>query len=147
MKSTKPTSNEAENGNKSKPVLANRILQFRAWDKSCNKMRGLKGVSDLFGLRSDGYCNSDFILMQNSGIKAIDEKYIFEGDIIKIPDDYDTYGMNAGEKYIIYFAYGGFRCIPKYNKNAKGTWLEDNGEFDIIGNIYENPDLIPETSY
>jgi uncharacterized phage protein (TIGR01671 family) len=136
-----------EPSNSKKPVLANRILQFRAWDKACNKMRGLKGVSDLFGLRSDGDCNLDFILMQNTGIKTIDEKYIFEGDIIKIPDDYDTYGMNAGEEYVIYFAYGGFRCVPKYNKNAKGTWLEDNGEFEVIGNIYENANLIPETSY
>jgi uncharacterized phage protein (TIGR01671 family) len=140
-------SENTEPSNSTKPVLANRILQFRAWDKSCNKMRGISGLQDCFSLRNDGVCNEDYILLQNSGIKAIDGKYIFEGDIIKIPDDYDTYGMNAGEKYVIYFAYGGFRCIPKYNKNAKGTWLEDNKEFEIIGNIYENPDLIPKKSY
>lgn len=71
-------------------------------------------------------------LMDENGVK------IFEGDKIRIPDDYDTYGMNAGEDYEVYFAYGGFRCKPKYRKKAKGFWLEDDGELEIIGNIYES---------
>ena len=84
-------------------------------------------------------------LMQNTGVLTINNTFIFEGDIIKIPDDYDIYGMNAGEIYVIYFSNGGFRCKPKYNKSAKGSWLEDDGEFEYVGNIYDNPDLIPET--
>lgn len=152
--STKPTSNEAENVNKSKPMLANRIMEFRAFHKSKKKMYKVFSFCDEFVKvvtdvdLVEKFRKEEFVpLMQNTGIKYIDETYIFEGDIIKIPDDYDTCGMNAGEDYIIYFAYGGFRCIPKYNKNAKGTWLEDNGEFEKIGNIFENPEFIPETSF
>lgn len=69
-------------------------------------------------------------------------KRIFEGDIIKIPDDYDTYGMNAGEVYEVYFGFGGFRLKPKYRKNARGYFLEDSGEVEVIGNIHDNNELL-----
>lgn len=67
---------------------------------------------------------------------------IYEGDIIKIPPDYEKYGTNAGELYEIYFAYSGFRLKPKYNLKSKGCWLEDNDELEVIGNIYDNPELL-----
>ena len=56
---------------------------------------------------------------------------IYEGDIIKIPPDYEKY-----------FAYSGFRLKPKYNLKSKGCWLEDNDELEVIGNIYDNPELL-----
>ena len=66
---------------------------------------------------------------------------IFEGDIIKIPDDYDEFGINAGEIYDVYFAFGGFRLKPKYSK-AKGFWLEDDKTVEVIGNIHDNSELL-----
>lgn len=81
---------------------------------------------------------------QNSGIKDKKGKYIYTGDFIKIPDDYKNYGLNAGEIYEVYFAYGGFRMKPKYRKEAKGFWLEDDGEFKIIGNKYDHPKILEE---
>lgn len=66
---------------------------------------------------------------------------IYEGDIIKIPEDWDEYGFNAGEKYEVCFAFGGFRLKPKYRKDVKGFYLEDDG-IKIIGNIYKNPELL-----
>ena len=77
-------------------------------------------------------------LMQCTGMKDKNGKLIYEGDIIQIPDDYDTYGMFAGEKRVIYFNEGGFRLKPKWDKNARGNWLEDTEDFEVIGNIYEN---------
>ena len=66
---------------------------------------------------------------------------IFEGDIIKIPDDYDEFGHNAGEIYEVYFCCGGFRLKPKYSK-ARGYWLEDDETVEVIGNIHDNPELL-----
>lgn len=81
---------------------------------------------------------------QYTGIIDKNGKRIFEGDIIKILDDYDTYGMNAGEVYEVYFGFGGFRLKPKYHKYARGYFLEDSGEVEVVGNIHDNPELIEE---
>ena len=83
-----------------------------------------------------------YILMQSTGLKDKNGKLIYEGDIIKIPDDYDTYGMFACEKREVYFNEGGFRLKPKWDKNSRGNWLEDTKDFEVIGNIYENPELL-----
>ena len=79
-----------------------------------------------------------------TGIRDKNSRRIFEGDIVKIPDDYDTYGINAGEVYEVYFGFGGFRLKPKYRKNARGFFLEDDGEVEVIGNIHDHPELIAE---
>ena len=80
---------------------------------------------------------------QYTGLADKNGKKIFEGDIIKIPDDYDEFGINAGEIYEVYFAFGGFRLKPKYSK-AKGFWLEDDKTVEVIGNIHDNPELLEE---
>ena len=81
-------------------------------------------------------------LGQFTGLTDKNGKKIFEGDIIKIPDDYDEFGINAGEIYEVYFAFGGFRLKPKYRPNAKGFWLDEDETFEVIGNIHDNPELL-----
>ena len=78
---------------------------------------------------------------QFTGLTDKNGKKIFEGDVIKIPDDYDEYGHNAGEIYEVYFCFGGFRLKPKYSK-ARGYWLEDDETVEVIGNIHDNHELL-----
>jgi uncharacterized phage protein (TIGR01671 family) len=115
-----------------------REIKFRARWKDTGKII-LDFMSD-YGLEA---LSSDIIIVEQfTGLLDKNGKKIYEGDIIKIPDNWSEYGLNAGEKYEIYFAYGGFRCKPKRQKLAKGYWLEDDKTVEIIGNIHETPELI-----
>jgi len=62
---------------------------------------------------------------------------IYEGDIIKIPDNYDSFGFMAGEIRDIIYRDGCFRLCPKHE--GRGHTIEDGiDECEVIGNIYEH---------
>ena len=64
-------------------------------------------------------------------------------DIIKIKDDYDAYGMLAGEIYVVGYKKGKLVALPKYDKNRAGLNIDEEEDYDIIGNTINNPELIP----
>ena len=98
---------------------------------------------DCDGQPSDHIMVNPETVGQFTGLTDKNGKRIFESDIVKIPDDYEEFGINAGEIYEVYFAFGGFRLKPKYSK-ANGFWLEDDATVEIIGNIHDNPELLKE---
>lgn len=134
-----------------------REIKFRVWDTENKEMLRVQELDfeDTFyggrlSIRTEQYNDyfdiEDMILMQYTGLYDKNGKEIYEGDIVRIPNDYELYGTNAGEAYEVYFAYGGFRLKPKYNSKARGYWLEDDNEIEIIGNIYESKELLNETN-
>lgn len=78
------------------------------------------------------------------GVKDVSDKEIYSGDIVKVIDNYEDVGFMAGEIREVYFSDGGFRLKPKEIKKNRGHWLEDGKDVEVIGNIYENPELIKE---
>jgi uncharacterized phage protein (TIGR01671 family) len=116
----------------------NRQIKFRAWDKSCNKMRGIKGLQDCFSLRSDGVSNDDYILMQFTGLVDINEKEIYELDIVKSTEN---------RKYKVVWHQGGFHIMGLTKSNNVVCYPLNLGILDnkeVIGNIYENPELLKD---
>lgn len=85
-------------------------------------------------------------LTQYTGLTDKNGVKIFEGDIIKVDDDYDTFGKMAGEIREVCFKDGGFRLKPKYASSIargdRGYWMEDGADFEVIGNVWDNPELL-----
>ena len=133
--STKPTSNEAENGNKSKPLLSSRLFKFRAWITNLGvPFMAIQGTPDLETLSSFMHHYSDAKnLMQFTGIFDKNGKEIYEGDILKLKDNIGT-----------------IVCVCEYITNGFYFQSKNLGsldpyyytEFQIIGNIFECPELL-----
>ncbi len=127
----------------------NREIKFRAWDKINNKMCPIAGISftnkDTWLRINDkqimGANFSEIEIMQYAGLKDKNDKEIYEGDIINIIN-------NSVDEEDGYF-------IAKYDIETARYILSGNGlvydfdntytnECEIIGNIYENPELLKE---
>lgn len=114
-----------------------REIKFRAWDIVWGKMRYNKDLWDI-------PYNEIFIhtpdqralnLMQYIGIKDEDAKDIYEGDIL----DYGMYG-----KFKVVFNKASFK-VQKLGFSDGYLYLLEScflDEIEVIGNIYENPELI-----
>lgn len=123
-------------------------INFRVYHKRTNN---IYDVVCLNCLRKDdliveNYSNSgscanipwdECIILQCTGLKDIHGNLIYVGDLIKVPDDWEEFGMMAGEIREVYFKDGGFRLKPPEDrKNCRGHWLEDDNTFEIVGNTY-----------
>lgn len=110
-------------------------FRFRCFDKDIQKF--------IVGFRlCDHYKWPNGIIEQCTGLKDKNGNLIYEGDIVIIPDDWEEYGFLAGEVREVYFEEGGFRLKPKKYRKCRGHWLEDTKDFEVIGNIHENPELL-----
>lgn len=100
----------------------------------------VEGDDNVYG---DTISFEDCILMQSTGLKDKNGKEIFEGDIVKFPefngDIYITpvawdkscacFGVSFSGKYPVSFDY-----LEEFYTELK--------EIEVVGNIYENPELV-----
>lgn len=124
-----------------------REIKFRAWDKRLNKIRPIEEINfDRMEVafndtgKEDNYkfdyaSFEEIKLMQYTGLEDKNGKGICEGDILKIVD-------SSGDDVIIsvQFLYGTF--VDSYFHWTLGNIKMYKRE--IIGNIYENPELLKE---
>lgn len=124
-------------------------LKFRAWNKEKKEWieQGFNGIGlTLNGIASwlDGgemVCDVDEYveIMQYTGCNDITGKEIYESDIVKI--DYGD-ELLIGTMEFYDFAW----CIKSKYKNGKNLYYpifcEDVDLIEVIGNIYENPELL-----
>jgi len=116
----------------------NREIKFRAWYPKDKKMTfsdqtnwGAFGDCEMSDAQS-GSCH----LMQFTGRKDINGKEIYEGDIVRgfLRNGLGDVVLNVNVPVI--FKNGCF--LPHI------SWLGPGTEIEVIGNIYENPELLKE---
>lgn len=118
-----------------------RIIKFRAWNSD------EKEIIFWSGLKSQGYELSEFddngtfahVFMQFTGLADKNGKEIYEGDIVAVVFTEDTdYEVTI---YEVFFdeEEAMFKLKNKLGYCMLTHW---STEIEIIGNIYENPELI-----
>lgn len=119
-------------------------------------------------LNADGelVAKSDMVLMQSTGLTDKNGREIFEGDVLLIPDEWkDVVIPETGEGPMepfnhlaaVVFQEGAFGVhVTNSGENLKRGFVSFRSlehelmgegfvknECEVIGNIYENPDLLP----
>jgi uncharacterized phage protein (TIGR01671 family) len=139
-----------------------RDIKFRAWDDE--KKQWLLGYEysnlggfSLFGecmllgewshilnayiLNPEAYqhCEKDLRVMQFTGLHDKNGKEIYEGDIIRCR----FIDSSDGHCHDIYFHNGDFRIRwTMFRLSELFDFMEDKESLEVIGNIYENPELL-----
>lgn len=128
-----------------------REIKFRVWDLLSSKFRldvvvtldGKVFETQSAGNEINDYTNqSDFILMQYTGLKDKNGVEIYEGDIVNALYEYDVWDETK-------------RKVTEVVKLKLSTNLDTEytggpeevlhySDIEVIGNIYENQDLLRE---
>lgn len=132
-----------------------REIKFRLWSKICKKFIETNNPNLEFVINNNGYLYSienfygeiyvlpqmDIEVLQFTGLRDRNGKEIYEGDILKYNFPYDgrlkhispvTY-LETQASFGLKDIYG--NEIPLYRITA-------NNYFEVVGNIYENPELL-----
>lgn len=119
-----------------KNQIQNREIKFRAWDESQNYM-AYQGTSDLESIQSFMHHFGDKTLMQFTGLHDKNGKEIYEGDVL-------NFGNNNHVE--VKFENGAFTVFSEplgWDFDSEDIpILTDFKYCEIIGNIFENADLV-----
>lgn len=127
------------------------IPKFRLWNRITSQLHIVDGL--YFDAREAEYVDDDnvlrfvgfknIVLMQSTGLKDKNGKEIFEGDILAFETDDEVINVKIfwDEKHAL-FMFGS----EKYNEEEPLAELVEANTypFEIIGNVYENPELLEE---
>ena len=127
-------------------------LKIKAWLKKENKMVSIIGIDFNYeyiryteddNLFNENYKTAEFKnieLLQFTGLKDNGGQELYEADVIKFNDGIDDiYGLISYDDKD-----GTYRVSYE---NITEHLSEREGDFEIVGNIFENPDLHEQLGY
>lgn len=129
-----------------------RELKFRAWDKNLNhyfynvavypnniaaiQRHNIESMmlKAEYGATHWTELDEDAVIEQYTGLKDQNNKEIYEGDIVKMPD-WQTKPIYE----VVEYHKAGF---DPFQEGCFGCASPDGEEVEVVGNIHENPELI-----
>jgi len=131
----------------------NREIKFRVLDNEKkqfvsrnNVLLSLLEDHKLKDLNDSILLQKKYKLMQYTGLKDINGVEIYEGDIVKFLNPFREVDENIYNISSVVFLDGAYKvCYIYYENNEKRTFfLNDCDKLEVIGNIYQNPELLGE---
>ncbi|MEX3463153.1 YopX family protein [Staphylococcus epidermidis] len=125
--------------------------KFRVWDNAVNKMWNVVTIyikdewvkvndGSIYGITKD--LVRDYVLMQSTGLKDKNGTEIYEGDIVEFKYPYDkrikTKGIIVWNDNKACFGI----CMKETTEQYELYRITAENYLTVIGNIYENQDLL-----
>ena len=134
-----------------------RILKFRAWLKKDKKMVGVKMIGGGYLWTDENWIDSINVnlaeiaheigvtceVMQFTGLLDKSGKEIYEGDVFNCIYEFD--GCKKHKQVVIYVEVSARFITKDYGKchqSGVTQTMSDMHRMEVIGNIYENPELL-----
>ncbi len=128
-----------------------RKLKFRIWDKLTesfiyceddNQQHFILDLNGNFHNLQNGSGGDEYVVQQYTGLTDANDNPICEGDILKI--DYDTFGNVIGQ--VLYETDQGAYILQWKQNGPNQNYINLNCDVAfqsvIVGNIFENPELL-----
>ena len=129
----------------SKPLLSSRLFKFRAWGTKIKWMSKPFSFGQVLNFHDQiiKSLTTDEIVMQFTGLKDKNEVEIYEGDIVTYKRSVGNWtGQFMMTTHKVVFTEEVNAFVMEYGSSYIKLRKHWGYEYEVIGNIFENPELL-----